>query len=184
MKQVKGFSKFSKDEKINWLLENYFSGNKEAKTIIEQYWNNDKALQQLHEDFIENAITNYYLPYGIAPNFLIDNNLYSIPMVTEESSVVAAASKSAKFWLDKGGFKTEILGNTKIGHIHFTFAGTTAELIQFFRNIRPGMISAVDPLQQNMKKRGGGIKDIKLIDKTMQIPDYANTGLLSNRIQI
>ncbi len=170
--QVTGFSKLSKTEKINWLLKNYLSDNQEAERVIKQYWNSDKALQELHDGFTENAITNFYLPYGIAPNFLIDNKLYAIPMVIEESSVVAAASKAAKFWADKDGFKTEILGNTKIGHIHFTYTGSTAELIGFFRKIRNEMLQKLNPLQQNMKKRGGGIQDINLIDKTTKIPDY------------
>jgi hydroxymethylglutaryl-CoA reductase len=54
------------------------------------------------------------MPYGIAPNFLIDGKLFALPMAVEESSVVAAASKAAKFWIDKGGFKTTII-NEKLG---------------------------------------------------------------------
>lgn len=68
----------------------------------------------LHDDFIENTISNFYLPFGIAPNFLINGNYYSVPMAIEESSVVAAASKSAKFWAARGGFKTTILGTEKL----------------------------------------------------------------------
>ena len=58
-------------------------------------------------------MSNFYLPFAIAPNFLINNKQYTIPMVTEESSVIAAASKSAKFWLDKGGFKAKVIINYK-----------------------------------------------------------------------
>jgi hydroxymethylglutaryl-CoA reductase len=52
---------------------------------------------KLHDEFIENTITNFYIPLGVAPNFLINGKYSTIPMAIEESSVVAAASKSAKF---------------------------------------------------------------------------------------
>ena len=45
------------------------------------------------------------MPFGVAPNFLINEKFYSLPMTIEESSVVAAASNAAKFWLTRGGFK-------------------------------------------------------------------------------
>ena len=70
-------------------------------------------LQQLHDEFIENTISNFYMPFGVAPNFLINEKLYTIPMTIEESSVVAAASNAAKFWLSRGGFKTTILSTDK-----------------------------------------------------------------------
>jgi len=91
-KKISGFSKFSKEEKLNWLAENYFQNNVKAVEIIKQYWNDDEKLQQLHDDFIENTISNFYMPMGVAPNFVINNKEYAIPMVIEESSVVAAAS--------------------------------------------------------------------------------------------
>ncbi len=116
---ISGFSKLSKEEKINWIAKEYFSNGEEAISIIKQYWNNDEKLQQLHDEFIENTISNFYLPMGIAPNFLINGTYYSVPMVIEESSVVAAAAKAAKFWSTRGGFKTTILGTEKIGQVHF-----------------------------------------------------------------
>ena len=69
----------------------------------------------MHDDFIENTISNYYLPLGVAPNFNINGTLFTIPMAIEESSVVAAAAKAAKYWGDRGGFRTEILGEEKLG---------------------------------------------------------------------
>src|SRR5690606_20863033 len=97
-KTISGFSKLSKSEKIDWIANTYFSNSKDAEHILKQYWNADKKLQQLHDEFIENTISNYYLPFGVAPNFLINDRLYTMPMAIEESSVVAAASKAAKFW--------------------------------------------------------------------------------------
>ena len=93
---VKGFSKLSKEEKINWITNTYFVNPEEAKQSIVKYWNSDESLQKLHDEFIENTLTNFYLPYGVAPNFIINGKSYTIPMAIEESSVVAAASKAAK----------------------------------------------------------------------------------------
>ena len=92
---VKGFSKFSKEEKINWLASNFFEDEKEGKTILSQYLNQDEQLQKLHDEFIENTISNFYVPYAVAPNFVINEKPYALPMAIEESSVVAAASLSA-----------------------------------------------------------------------------------------
>ena len=103
---VKGFSKLSKEEKINWITTAYFSNPIDAKETLLKYWNSDENLQKLHDEFIENTLTNFYLPYGVAPNFVINGKSYTIPMAIEESSVVAAASKAAKFWGERGGCKT------------------------------------------------------------------------------
>ena len=169
---VSGFSKFSKAEKINWLIVNYFDGNSNAKSILESYWNSNTKLQQLHDEFIENTISNFYMPFGVAPNFLINGKLYTIPMTIEESSVVAAASNAAKFWLSRGGFKTTILSTTKIGHVHFMFEGKSSTLNTFFNKIKPQLLEATKPLTQNMEKRGGGILDINLVDCTQKMTHY------------
>ena len=136
-KSIAGFSKLSKSKKIDWIVDTYFSNAEDAKAILKQYWNSNEKLQQLHDEFIENTITNYYLPLGVAPNFLINDRLYTIPMAIEESSVVAAASKAAKFWLDRGGFKTKVISTTKIGQVHFMYEGDFEKLKQFFNHVKP-----------------------------------------------
>ncbi|WP_434037595.1 hydroxymethylglutaryl-CoA reductase, degradative [Formosa sp. 4Alg 33] len=171
-KTISGFSKLSKSEKIDWLVNAYFDKQEDTKTILKQYWNSNDKLQQLHDEFIENTITNYYLPLGVAPNFLINDKLYTIPMAIEESSVVAAASKAAKFWLDRGGFKTSVISTTKIGQVHFIYKGDHARLKEYFNTVKSKLLEAVKPLSKNMEKRGGGILDIELRDKTAAIPDY------------
>ncbi|GGC84500.1 3-hydroxy-3-methylglutaryl coenzyme A reductase [Flavobacterium lutivivi] len=169
---ISGFSKLSKEEKINWIAKEYFSNGKEAISIIKQYWNNDEKLQQLHDEFIENTISNFYLPMGIAPNFLINGKYYSVPMVIEESSVVAAAAKAAKFWSTRGGFKTTILGTEKIGQVHFLYKGDFKKLNAFFLSIKPKFFTETESITKNMQKRGGGILDIELVDKTHDLENY------------
>ena len=100
LKTVDGFSKFSKLEKVNWLVSAFFNDDNKVKQVLMQYWNSNPLLQDLHDDFIENTISNFYLPFGIAPNFVINGKEYTIPMTIEESSVVAAASLVAKFCLN------------------------------------------------------------------------------------
>jgi len=172
IKPVKGFSKLSKEEKVSWVVSSFFKDNSEAESIIKRYWNDDHALQQLHDEFIENTISNYYLPFGVAPNFLINGKLLAIPMAIEESSVVAAASKAAKFWLDRGGFKTEVISTTKIGQVHFMYVGDKSKLNDFFKEVKSTLISDSKSITKNMEKRGGGIKSIELVDKTSVLENY------------
>ncbi|MRX66557.1 3-hydroxy-3-methylglutaryl-coenzyme A reductase [Flavobacterium resistens] len=169
---VAGFSKLSKKEKINWIANEYFSTPEEALNIIRNYWNSDEKLQQLHDEFIENTITNLYIPLGVAPNFLINGNYKTIPMAIEESSVVAAASKAAKFWSTRGGFKTTIINTEKIGQVHFTFNGNAEKLQSFFTAIKPKFFSETQSITKNMQQRGGGILDIQLKDKRNLLENY------------
>ena len=172
-KPVEGFSKLSKQGKIDWLITEYLEGNQEYQQILQQYWNENPALQKLHEEFSENTISNFYMPYGIAPNFLIDGKLMALPMAVEESSVVAAASKSAKFWIERGGFKTTIINTEKLGHTHFIFKVEAHKLLHFFNfTLKKKLFEATEDITANMRNRGGGILDIKLIDKTSELENY------------
>jgi len=169
---VSGFSKFTKAEKIDWLISNYFQSNTNAKANLERYWNSDLALQKLHDEFTENTISNFYLPFGIAPNFLINDKIKVIPMTIEESSVVAAASNAAKFWMQRGGFKAKVISTTKIGQVHFMFNGKTSELEALFKKVKPQLLKDTKSITKNMEARGGGIVNIELIDKTSKLNDY------------
>lgn len=169
---VSGFSRLSTEEKINWISQTFFDDAASAAALIRKYRNSDEALQQLHDEFIENTVTNYYLPLGIAPNFLINGRYYAVPMAIEESSVVAAAAKAAKFWAERGGFTATILGTEKIGHVHFLYRGEKETLEHYFARVKPKLLEATAALTRNMEKRGGGITDIRLVDKTSEMPCY------------
>jgi hydroxymethylglutaryl-CoA reductase len=169
---VAGFSKLSKKEKINWIANEYFSNPEEALNIIRNYWNSDEKLQQLHDEFIENTITNLYIPLGVAPNFLINGEYKTIPMAIEESSVVAAASKSAKYWATRGGFKATVIDTEKIGQVHFTFSGDVQKLQELFTEVKPKFFSDTQSITKNMQQRGGGILDIQLKDKRNLLENY------------
>ncbi len=169
---VSGFSKKNKIEKIEWLAENYLQNNPNSIETLKKYWNPDTSLQQLHDDFIENTLSNYYLPFGIAPNFLIDGKLYALPMVTEESSVVAAASNAAKFWLERGGFKAEVISTEKNGQIHLNYFGDEKVLEDFFETVKPELRRSIEDIEKNMKTRGGGLLELSLMDKSHILEGY------------
>ena len=172
MQPVTGFSKLSKSQKIDWLVSNHLNDNATARETLTQYWNEDQKLQDLHDGFSENTVTNYYFPFGLAPNFKIDGQLVTIPMAIEESSVVAAASKAAKFWLDRGGFKTIIKGTKKVGQVHLMYYGLSSEMDAFYAFAKAELLQSLEQINASMKKRGGGIVSLDLIDKTKNLKGY------------
>ena len=170
--KIIGFSKLSRVEKIDWLSKNILDDSHQVKLILDKYLNSNKDIQAIHDSFSENSISNFYLPYSVSPNFLINDKIYTVPLVTEESSVVAALSNAAKFWFDKGGFKTEVKSFTKKGQIHFSFDGDKNILEEFIKINEKEILKSTDIIAKNMKKRGGGISSIQLIDKTDELKNY------------
>ena len=170
--KIIGFSKLSREDKIAWISSNFLNDSSEFKNILNKYLNTDTEVQTLHNSFSENSISNFYLPYSVSPNFLINNKNYCIPLVTEESSVVAALSNSSKFWFERGGFKSNIINNLKNGQIHFMFKGKKKLLEKLINDNVLDLIKSTDEITKRMRARGGGIKKIKLIDKSSDLKDY------------
>ncbi len=171
-KLIAGFSKLSKMGKIRWLVENFFKDPELAMRELMSYWHRDEEQQKLLEGFTENTITNFPMPYCVAPNFLINGRTYAVPMVIEESSVVAAASSAAKFWLDRGGIKSTVLGTKKVGQVHFTWAGDVKKLLRVFPELEAALRKDAAYITANMEKRGGGIEVIELVDMSGTDPGY------------
>ena len=172
MKPIKGFSKLSKEAKLQWLTTNNFEDSEEAQKVFRTYWHEDDDLQKKHDEFIENTMTNYFMPYGVAPNFEINGKLHTIPMAIEESSVVAAASKSASYWKERGGFKVEVISTEKIGHVHFMYEGDATPLFDNIHLLEEQLRTVTAELTANMESRGGGITSITLVDKRPQLAHY------------
>ena len=181
-KKIIGFSKLSRQEKIEWICSNYLDDSKEDIEILDQYLNTDINIQSIHDTFSENTLTNFYLPFSIAPNFLINNNDYCLPMVIEESSVVAAASNSAKFWYDRGGFVAKTVNTEKIGQIHFLFKGDFQKINSFVNENKTKLIDSTSSISLKMKERGGGINSISLIDKSSEYNNYFQLSISFNTI--
>ena len=170
-KYINGFSKFSNKEKIR-IIADYQNRSIDDFNILNQFKLENRELQVKLEEISENVMSNYFLPYSIAPNFIINGNNYFVPMVIEESSVVAAASAAAKFWFDKGGFKSKVISTIKIGQVHFEWRGDSSHLFNHFNNIKESLLESSSFLLANMKKRKGGITNIELLDYTNKISNY------------
>ena len=83
-KTISGFSKLPKTEKIQWVVDNFLSENDTVAQELSSFWHSNQELQQILDGFSENTLSNYPMPFGIAPNFRINDKLYAIPMVIEE----------------------------------------------------------------------------------------------------
>lgn len=137
-----------------------------------EWWHPSADQQKVLDGFTENAITNYPLPFSVAPNFMVNGKVYAVPMVIEESSVVAAAASAAKFWLDRGGFKCKIIDTKKLGQVHFRWKGDPNTLKALFPELEQRLMQNTEEITANMRMRGGGIRSIELLDKTSDEPYY------------
>ncbi len=170
---ISGFSKLSKKAKIEWICA-HFLGDSQQTAIeeIESFYHANDDLQRVIDGFSENTISNFYMPYSIAPNFVIDGKVYAVPMVIEESSVVAAASAAAKYWMERGGFHTQVISTQKIGQVHFSWAGATELLKKNLNDLKKVLLEESQHLTHSMEQRGGGVREIELLDFSDLEPHY------------
>jgi len=171
-KSISGFSKMSKRKKLRWIVENFFKEPENVMRELSSYWLKNESQQRILDGFSENTISNYYLPYSVAPNFIVNHKTYAVPMVIEESSVVAAASSAAKFWMNRGGFKAKVVSTKKVGQVHFYWHGKPERLKEMFPDIKSKLIKDAGSITKNMENRGGGIKEVLLKDMTEHDKGY------------
>ncbi len=170
-KFIYGFSKLSKEQKLKIISEN-LADDTGFLTELNSLNHRNPEAQELLEQFSENTLGNFPLPYGVAPNFLINGEVFTVPMVTEESSVVAAAASAARFWSDKGGFHAKVKGKIKYGQIHFCWHGKREILLESLEDLKIFLGENSRHLTQGMNNRGGGIRGIEMIDFTARLEDY------------
>ncbi len=161
----------TKDQKID-LVSSHVKHSQKFADTLRSLWHQEPAVQKLYDEFSENTLSNYYFPYGVAPNFMINGKLYIVPLVIEESSVVAAAAGAAKFWAERGGFHSEVVSTEKIGQVHFLWKSDISPLRLAFPELKAILLERTASFTGNMKQRGGGILDIELVDMTDKIPNY------------
>jgi len=171
-KSISGFSKLSKRGKIKWIVENFFKDPEAVTRELMSFWHKNEDQQRVLDGFSENTISNFYLPFGVAPNFVVNGKTYCVPMVIEESSVVAAASSAAKFWMNRGGFKAEVISTKKVGQVHFSWKGQSEKLFNNFPELKLRLLEDASAITHNMEKRGGGVLDMELLDMTHLEEDY------------
>ena len=171
MKIISGFSKYSRKQRLDFIVDHSELSESDASSFRD-YDAPDQNQQRVFGEMIENYAGNFPLPLGVVTNMIINGESYIVPFVTEESSVVAAASKASKFWAERGGFRARIETMTKKGQVHFTWNGNPSIIHGIFPDIREKLLEGTDELTAKMRQRGGGITEIQLIDKTSELPEY------------
>jgi len=171
MSPFSGFSKLNREQRIDYIVKNSLLTSSEAQGF-DDYRAPDENQQRVFSEMIENYIGNFPIPMGVVTNMVINDEIFIVPFVTEESSVIAAASKAAKFWAERGGFRATVLGMVKKGQVHFTWNGKPQLIKELFPVIKEKLFDATKALTEKMRQRGGGITAIHLIDKTEELPDY------------
>ncbi len=162
MSLISGFSKLTRQQKIKELNRSLMDSFDFAPAFLDSFQLTNAEEQHKIESFSENVLSNFHLPFSVAPNFLVNGKSYFVPMVTEESSTVAAAAKAASFWYGHGGFHTQIEGREKSGNVHFEWVGADKELLSFWQEYKEQIVRVAEELSLGMKKRGGGINSIEL----------------------
>ncbi|WP_133130975.1 hydroxymethylglutaryl-CoA reductase, degradative [Legionella yabuuchiae] len=117
----------------------------------------------LADKLIENVIGYFQLPLGVATNFCIDGNDYVIPMAVEETSIIAALSKTAKWIRQSGEIQTNVEGDCILGQIQIANVKNYEKLALLFAENKPFFIEkANEDVAASMVKRGGGVLDLEL----------------------
>ncbi len=168
---LKGFSKYTKQQRIDALIQKY-GFQEDLANWLESFENSDISIQKIIDDLSENPVSNFHLPFSIAPNFVVNGKNLFFPLVSEESSVVAALANAAGFWAKRGGFHAEVLGTEKKGQVHFIWNGNPEYLQSLFLEIRDKLFDESAYLTAKMEERGGGITGIELKSLPHIYPNY------------
>lgn len=155
----KGFSKLSREERYGRLIE------MGALTAEEANFLKHGGLKDisLAEKFIENVIGYFQLPLGVATNFRIDGRDYVIPMAVEETSIIAAASKTAKWVREEGELTTETVGGLIIGQIQISHVHDFQSFKSVVEAKRLNWLELANrDVAHGLVARGGGVRAIQV----------------------
>lgn len=161
-----GFSKLNREERFQRLLA---VGALTSDDIA--YLNRGGVHDaQLADKLIENSIGYFQLPLGVATNFRIDGQDYIIPMAVEETSIIAALSKTAKWIRQTGTITTRVDGHCIIGQIQLARVENVERFTEIILENRAFLIEQANKdVAESMVKRGGGIVDLQV--RTLPRPD-------------
>lgn len=168
---VSGFSKYTKQQRMEALIQKYNLAP-DLGAWLRSFEASNPLVQQIIDDLSENPISNFHLPFSIAPNVVVNKRHLFFPLVSEESSVVAALANAAGFWARRGGFHAEVLGTEKNGQVHFKWKGDVKKLQLLFPEIKERLMAESEFLTTKMVDRGGGISSLELRDMTHVLPHY------------
>lgn len=154
-----GFSKLNREERFHRLMK---MGALDPEDI--RYLKGG-GLQgtDLAEKFIENVIGYFQIPMGVVSNLVIDGRPRVVPMAVEETSIIAAASKTAKWIRERGSIKTEILGKNIIGQIQIAKVKDAPGFEQKVMERKDSLIMAANSeVAFGLVRRGGGVRDLEI----------------------
>lgn len=161
MARLPGFAKLSPTERIEALLKEGLLTWDEAQILKEQ-----KGLPlSIADQLTENVLSTFDLPFSLAPYFLINGRDYVLPMVTEEPSVVAAASFAAKLIQRSGGFTTQVHQRQMIGEIALTDVEDVEVASKRILEDKESLLQLANEAYPSIVKRGGGAKDLWVENK-------------------
>lgn len=154
-----GFSKYYKktwQERLN-VLVNQNKISAAQKKLLEDLSVN----QEIGEIQIENFITQYQIPEGLAMNYVINGKEYIVPMVTEEPSVIAASSHGAGIIKRSGGFKAKIHSRLMMGQVVLENVDDAKILVNQLQTQISTLIEVANQAHPSIVKRGGGAREIE-----------------------
>ena len=161
MARLPGFAKLSPTERIEALLKEGLLTWDEAQILKEQ-----KGLPlSIADQLTENVLSTFDLPFSLAPYFLINGRDYVLPMVTEEPSVVAAASFAAKLIQRSGGFTTQVHQRQMIGEIALTDVEDMEVASKRILEDKETLLQLANEAYPSIVKRGGGARDLWVENK-------------------
>ena len=168
-----GFSKLNREERFQRLLD------LGALTPADLNYLRQGGIQDtgLADKLIENVIGYFQLPLGVATNFFIDGKDYVIPLAVEETSIIAALSKTAKCIRQHGEITTSVQGQCILGQIQLATIKDFGRFSRIFEENKAFLIEkANEDVADNMVRRGGGVMDLQL--RHLQRPDGLDMGII------
>ena len=156
-----GFSKKTPAERLQML--------KEKGLLQDEHWQLLDSQQTLSletaNQMSENVLATLALPYSLVPDFLVDGKTYQVPFVTEEPSVVAAASFAAKIIKRSGGFETEVHKRQMIGQIALYQVDNADQAIKDVLKKKKELLEQANQAYPSIVARGGGARNLWLEQK-------------------
>ena len=153
-----GCSKKSLQERLQ-ILKDYHLLNEDNQTNLEH---NHMLPLSTANQMSENVLATFALPYSFVPDVVVDEQVYQVPFVTEEPSVVAAASFAAKIIKRSGGFKTTIHNRQMIGQVSLYQVANIEAAIKNIQNHKQELLELANQAHPSIVNRGGGARDLRV----------------------
>lgn len=168
--RIAGFYRLSIADRIRALCKQGFIDQDAARSLAD---GNPLLPPATAERMIENVVGVFGLPFGVAPNFRVNEKDYVVPMVVEEPSIVAGVSGAAKLFRQGGGFIATSMDPVLTGQIQFHVDQEPDAVIQTLRDAKPDLVEFANSLQPSLCARGGGLREIEIFNHALPAGRWA-----------